>query len=70
MNTLSPELRQAVEEAGDSPVQLMDPETLRTYVLVRSDQYQSLLDDEERREQAAFLRIAKKNAKARLAEDE
>ncbi len=69
MNTLSPELRLAVEQAGDSPVPLMDPETHRTYVLVRSEQYQSLLDDEERRDQAAFLRTAT-NAKASLTEDE
>ena len=29
METLTPELKQAVEQAGDSPVRLMDPETHR-----------------------------------------
>jgi hypothetical protein len=68
MGTLTPELRQAVEEAGDSPVRLTDPETHRMYVLVPAEQYDRLLDEEDLREQAAFLRVAKKNAKARLRE--
>ena len=70
MDTLTPELKRAVEQAGDSPVRLTDPETHRTYVLVSAEVYERLLrDDEDRREQAAFLRAAKKNAKARLMED-
>jgi hypothetical protein len=70
MDTLTPELRQAVEQAGDSPVRLMDPETNRAYVLVSADVFDRLvLDDEGRREQVAFLRAAKKNAKARLTAD-
>ena len=70
MDTLTPELRRAVEQAGDSPVRLTDPETLRDYVLVRADVYEQLLEDEEdRREHEAFARASKKNAKARLMED-
>jgi hypothetical protein len=70
MDTLTPELRRAVEQAGDSPLRLTDPETHRTYVLVSAEVYERLLlDEEERREQEAFLRAAKKNAKARLMED-
>jgi hypothetical protein len=69
MGTLTPELKRAVEQAGDSPVRLTDPETHRNYVLVRADVYDRLLEQEERREQEAFLRVAKKNAKARLMED-
>lgn len=70
MDTLTPELKRAVEQAGDSPVRLTDPETHRTYVLVSAEVYERLLrDEEDRREQAAFLRAAKKNAKARLMED-
>ena len=34
MDTLTPELKQAVDEAGDSPVRLIDPDTHRAYVLV------------------------------------
>ena len=69
MQTLTPELKQALEQAGDSPVRLTDPETHRDYVLVSADAYDRLLEQEERREQEAFLRVAKKNARARLLED-
>jgi hypothetical protein len=70
MGTLTPELKQAVEQAGDSSVRLMDPETHQTYVLVSAEVYERLLlDVEGQREQAAFLRAAKKNARARLMED-
>jgi hypothetical protein len=70
MDTLTPELKRAVEQAGDSPVRLTDPETHRTYVLVSAEVYERLLrDEEDRREQTAFHRAAKKNAKARLMED-
>jgi hypothetical protein len=70
MDTLTTELRQAVLQAGGSPVRLIDPETHRAYVLVSAEVFERLLlTDEDRREQAAFLRTAKKNAKARLMED-
>jgi hypothetical protein len=70
MDTLTPELKQAVEYAGDSPVRLMDPETHRAYFLVSAEVYERLLlDEEDRREQTAFLRAAMKNAKARLMKD-
>ena len=50
MDTLTPELKQAVEQAGDSPVRLMDPETHRAYVLVSAEVFERLLlDDEDRR---------------------
>jgi hypothetical protein len=71
METLSPELKLAVNRAGDSPVRLTDPETHRDYVLVSAEVYERLLNDQEdRREQAAFLPAAKRNAKARLREDD
>ena len=70
MDTLTPEFKRAVEQAGDSPVRLTDPETHRAYVLVSAEVFERLLsDDEDRREQAAFRKAAKKNAKARLVED-
>jgi hypothetical protein len=68
METLTPELKQAIEQAGDSPLRLVDPETHRNYVLVSADVYDRLVEQDERREQEAFLRVAKKNAKARLAD--
>jgi hypothetical protein len=70
MPTLTPELKQAVEQAGDDPVRLTDPETQRSYVLMSAEVYERLLDEDDRREQAAFLKTAKKNARARLAADE
>jgi hypothetical protein len=68
METLTPELKHAIEQAVDSPVRLTGPETHRNYVLVSADVYDRLLGQEARREQEAFLRAAKKNAKARLME--
>jgi PHD/YefM family antitoxin component YafN of YafNO toxin-antitoxin module len=70
VETLTLELQRAVEEAGDSPVRLMDPQTHRANVLVGADDYERMpMEEEDRLEQAAFLRAAKKNAKARLMED-
>ncbi len=42
MTTLSSDLRKAVEEAGELPVQIVDPETERRYVLLRADVYERL----------------------------
>jgi hypothetical protein len=69
METLTPELKRAVEQAGILPLRLTDPDTQRSYVLVSAEVYEQLLDKDDRREQAAFLRAAKRNAKARLMED-
>ena len=42
--TLSPELKQAVREAGDEPVRMEDPETQTAYVVIREDLYRKLRD--------------------------
>ena len=42
MTTLPGDLRKAVEEAGDQPVQIIDPQTNRRYVLLRADVYERL----------------------------
>jgi hypothetical protein len=42
MTTLTPELRQAIEQSGDQPPVLIDPETQTAYVLIRADQYERL----------------------------
>jgi hypothetical protein len=69
MDPLTAELRRAIEQAGDSRVRLRDPVTHRDYVLVSAEVFERLgLNDEDRLEQAAFLRTAKKNVKARLME--
>jgi hypothetical protein len=48
MTLLTPEQRQAVREAGATPVHLTDPDTNETYVLVKQeafDRLAGLLDD-------------------------
>jgi hypothetical protein len=40
--TLTPEQRQAIERAGDEPVRIEDPETKRTYLLVKEEVYRSM----------------------------
>jgi hypothetical protein len=64
MTTITPEQRVAVAEAGDAPVELADPQTGTAYVLLRADVYhrmREVLEDEEaRREQAAWSRLARK----------
>ena len=42
MPMLTPELKKAVEQAGDDPVTLTDPETQRAYVLLPLDEYEKL----------------------------
>ena len=69
MDTITPELKQAIEQSGDSPPRLTDSETHRSYVVVNAELFDRLLDREDRHEQEAFLRVAKRNARARLMED-
>jgi hypothetical protein len=69
MLTITPELRQAVEKAGDQPVRLEDPDNRCAYVLLKEAAYERLRssgDEPEaplfdipegvRRSQRAFLR--------------
>jgi hypothetical protein len=42
MYTISPELRQAIEQAGDEPVRLEDPERQTAYILVREDVFRRM----------------------------
>ena len=41
--TITPELKQALAQAGDEPVRLEDPETREAYVLMKRDVYERLL---------------------------
>src|SRR5271157_4288069 len=48
MSIITPEIRQAIEQAGEQPVQLTDPETNSLYIIVRADVYErmrALCDD-------------------------
>ncbi len=64
MTTLTTEQREAVESAGDQPVQVTDPLTNNAYVLLKAEVYrrmQELLEDEvDRREKDAWSRLGRK----------
>ncbi len=64
MTTLTPELRQAVELAGDRPVEITDPQTKTDYVLLKADVYRrlrELVDEEEdRRERDAWSKLGRR----------
>jgi hypothetical protein len=64
MTTITPEQRQAVAEAGDSPVELADPQSGTAYVLVRADIFrrmqERLEEDEDRREHQGWAKLARK----------
>ena len=40
--TLTPELKQAIEKAGDEPVRVEDPETHTAYLIVREVMYRRM----------------------------
>ena len=42
MTAITPELRRAIEQAGDSPVDLADPATNRRYVIIRAEEYERI----------------------------
>jgi hypothetical protein len=69
MTTLTPELKQAIEQAGDELVRLEDPQTRQTYVLLKAEVYESIreiLGDEWRL--AAIAPKAVGNAARRMEE--
>jgi hypothetical protein len=65
MTAITPEQRQAAVEAGDRPVELADPQTGITYVLMRTDVYhrmrQSMEVDGDDREHLAWAQLARKS---------
>ncbi len=40
--TLSPEIRKAVEEAGEQPLEIIDPETHERYMLLKAEVFERL----------------------------
>ncbi len=67
MTVLTAEQHQAVEQAGDQPIAIVDTQTKVAYYLVRADLFQEmseLLDEERQRE--VIAKKAKRNAAARL----
>jgi hypothetical protein len=61
MTPITSEIRQLIEQAGDQPVLLEDPQTRQTYILLRADLYdrmQAVVTDEDRHSaEAAFSGI-------------
>lgn len=50
MATITPELRQEIENSGDQPVRIEDPQTHTKYVIVKEEVYdrmRALLEEEE-----------------------
>jgi len=41
--TITPELKAAVERAGDEPVRIEDPETKTAYLIIREEVYREIL---------------------------
>jgi len=64
MTTLTPELRQAIELAGDQPVEITDAQTNMAYVLLKADVYKRmreiLEEEEDRREKDAWSKLGRK----------
>lgn len=64
MTVITPEQRRAAAEAGDKPVELADPQTGDSYVLVRADVFRrmrELLEDgEDRLGHEAWAALARK----------
>ena len=42
MTTITPELRQAIEQAAGAPVQITDPETQAAYIIVKAEVYERI----------------------------
>jgi len=42
--TMTPELKQAIEQAGEEPVRVEDPEKHVAYLLIREDTYRKLTE--------------------------
>jgi hypothetical protein len=73
MTTITPELRRALEQAGDSPVELTDPETRAAYFLLKAEVYgrmqEALEEQRDRQEQDALLEMSRRSRLAWLAEN-
>ncbi len=47
MIAMAPEIRQAIEEAGEQPVQITDPETNSVYIIVRAEVYHRMREADD-----------------------
>jgi hypothetical protein len=71
MTTLTPELKQAIEQAGDEFVRLEDPQTRQTYVLLKADDFERIREILENKwRHASVPRQAVEGAAVRVEEEE
>ena len=42
MTAITPEIRQAIDNAGEKPVEITDPETNSVYIIVRAEVYRRM----------------------------
>jgi PHD/YefM family antitoxin component YafN of YafNO toxin-antitoxin module len=69
MTRLTPDQRQAIQQAGERPVEITDPDTNAAYYLVPADQFREMMELlEEERQRRAIARKALRNAAARMEE--
>jgi hypothetical protein len=63
MTMLTPELRRAVEQAGDQPVEITDPRTNASYVLVKAEIFnrmkEKLEEEQDQREKDAWAKLGR-----------
>ncbi len=61
MTTITSEQRIALNEAGESPVELADLQTGDSFILVRAEEYRRLLEDaKDHRDHEAWGKTARK----------
>lgn len=67
--TITREQWRAIEQAGEQPIELTDPNTNTTYFLIRADLYHELREiGEDEAQRAAIAKKPKGNAAARIDE--
>jgi hypothetical protein len=64
MTTLTPDQRRAVEQAGDQPVEVTDPQTNTAYYLIKAEVFRRMTEAEEERldmrEKEAWANLGRK----------
>jgi PHD/YefM family antitoxin component YafN of YafNO toxin-antitoxin module len=66
---LTKEQQQAIDSAGATPPQVVDPRTSAAYVLIPADEYETVREAlAEERRQRAIQKVALRNAAGRIQE--
>jgi hypothetical protein len=72
MNVITPDQRRAAAEAGDAPIELADPQTGDSFILVRADVFRrmrELLEDREDHLEHEGWAASARRARGRWAEE-